>query len=501
MFVSIPEIFLANAEKQPDRLFIADPENAYSYSRAADTVLRTATILNKMGVSRYDRVAIHCSQDSAFLLTHLAVNIAGAICVPIENGASSARMKEIIDETETKLLISADPEAVSAAGCAAVSFSELLGQAENAEKISFISPAADDTSEILFTTGSTGKSKGIEVTYDNNLALAENICCGTCMRENNVEWIPLPLSHSHALRTWYANIRNSGSVVITNGVTNIALVYMMIKKYHATALDLSPSAAMILLRLSRGRFREFNETLDYIELGTSALSEGIKESLKKEFPGVRLYNCYGSTESGRSCTLDFSSSDDEPCCIGRPSVNARFIVVDDQYNEIQSSPTHTGRLACSGRMNMKGYWRQPGLTAETMRDGYVYTSDEAYIAPDGRVFMYGRMGDVITYKGIKIAPDEIEETVRKYGGIIEDCAVIPESDEAAGQIPVLVLKLKSAALDPNDLRSFLASALDTNKQPRKIITFNEIPRTYNGKLQRGKLKELLKINPREIGLL
>lgn len=235
-------------------------------------------------------------------------------------------------------------------------------------------------------------------------------------------------------------------------------------------------------------------------MGTAVLPQTTKDELKHQFPDVRLYNCYGSTESGRSCILNFNTNDDEPYCIVRPLVNASFIVVDDNRNEIVSSIEHTGLLVCKGRMNMRGYWKQLELTAQTLVDGYIYTNDEAYINPDGRVFLLGRRGDVINYKGIKIAPDEIEEIVMKYGGIA-DCAVIPETNESAGQIPVLVLKLRTDQFNVHELLHFLADHLDTNKRPRKIIAFDEIPRTYNGKLQRGKLIDLLKQCKKEIVLL
>jgi acyl-CoA synthetase (AMP-forming)/AMP-acid ligase II len=320
------------------------------------------------------------------------------------------------------------------------------------------------------------------------------------MKENNVELIPLPLSHSHALRTFYANMLKNGTVVITNGVANIKVIYNLIKKYSVTALDLSPSAALIMLKLSRGKFSEFNEKLDYIEIGTAVLPENTKVELRKQFPNVRLYNCYGSTESGRSCTLNFNSSDDEQYCIGRPSVNAEFIVVDDEKKVVESSLEKTGLIACKGRMNMKGYWRQPELTKETLENGYIYTSDEGYISEDGRIFLLGRKGDVINYKGIKIAPDEIEEVVKKFGNVIIDCSVVPQCDEAAGQIPVLVLSLKYE-LDMVDFKKFLVSNIDANKMPRKIVRFDEIPRTYNGKLQRGRLVKMMEEQPERIAIL
>ena len=349
-------------------------------------------------------------------------------------------------------------------------------------------PGADDTAEILYTTGTTGASKGIEITHRNNLALAENVAFGTEMREGNVELIPLALSHSHGLRSVYANLFRGGSLIVTDGVSKVLSVYDMMRNYHATAMDLSPTAATVLLRLTRGRFSIFNEQLDYIEIGTAALPEDLKEELLRMFPDVRLYNFYGSTESGRSCLLNFNSSDNRKYCIGYPTRNSRFIVVDDERHEIVSSENHTGLLACAGPMNMKGYWKHPGLTEEALIGGVLYTKDEGYIDGEGRVYCLGRKDDVINYRGIKIAPEEIEEKAAPFSGIT-DCACIGLPDPSAGQIPVLCYTTKKAQLDETALMSFLAGQLEKERLPKRIIRCESIPRTPNGKIRRGELKE------------
>lgn len=483
MAKSIVEIIANNAKEVPERLCIVDDRGAYSYEAIWLEAQKTARRLQEMGIKKGDCVLVECTQTAEYLICDFACGLLGAYFVPLEHKAAPARIADILEETEAALIIREE----SAEGKENwVDFSRIcFTDCEPLTGWSF--PEAEDTAEILYTTGTTGKSKGIEISHKNNVAIAENISYGTEMTEGNVELIPLPLSHSHGLRCSYANFFRKGTVVITDGVTRVKDIYDKIKQYRITALDLSPTAASVLLKLTRGRFAEFNEQLHYIQIGTAALPEETKAALCKQFPDVRLYNFYGSTESGRSCALNFNSSDDRKYCIGHPTKNAAFIITDDDRNPIASDKDHTGLIACAGAMNMKGYWKQPELTKQVMKDGFIYSNDEGYIDERGFVYVLGRKDDIINYKGIKIAPEEIEEVVLKYRGVL-DCACVPMPDKVAGQAPKVFLAVKHPeAFDRNDFMCYLKENIDQNKIPKEMELIDAIPRASNGKIQRKKL--------------
>lgn len=476
-------IIADNAVNLPDRLCVVDGRGAYTYAEIWHAAKCAAYELKELGVKKADCVLVECTQNADYIVCDFACNMLGAYFVPVEHKASAANVQAIYEETESTLLICEEDYEFDAK---TVSFAEIMKE-EGTELEDWSFPAEEDTAEILYTTGTTGKSKGIEVSHKNNIAIAENISFGTEMRDGNVELIPLPLSHSHALRCSYANFFRNGTIVITDGVTRVLEIYKMIKNYHVTAVDLSPTAASVLLKLTRGRFAEFNDQFDYIQIGTAALPEELKAELCRQFPQVRLYNFYGSTESGRSCVLNFNSEDDRKYCIGFPTRNAKFIVTDDDRNEIQSDAAHTGLLASAGAMNMKGYWKQPELTAQIMRNGYVYTNDEGYIDERGFVYVLGRKDDIINYKGIKIAPEEIEEVVAQYKGV-KDCACVPVAEKAAGQAPKVFLVLQNPdKFDKTAFVRFMEEHIDANKIPKYIEIIEEIPRASNGKIQRKKL--------------
>lgn len=185
--------------------------------------------------------------------------------------------------------------------------------------------------------------------------------------------------------------------------------------------------------------------------------------------------------------MDFNK-ENRPGCIGRPTVNSHFIVVNEQKEEISSDKDHTGFLACRGRMNMVEYHKQPELTASVLRDGYVYSNDVGYIDGDGYIYMLGRDDDVINCAGIKIAPEEIEEVVLKCSAV-KDCACVSAEDAISGQVPKLFVVVNEEE-DLAKVQEWMMNKLDRNKMPRYVCPIEEIPRTYNGKIMRKKLRQL-----------
>lgn len=486
MFCSIVEAVFHHAEKNPTKLCIADETEKFTYERFLHSIMNTAQKLENAGIQKGDKVAVECTQDATFLIMGLACQFMGAVFIPLEKNASKERVDDIIGETEPKCFICRSEYEVSVT----VLKQEKFCGKETAKGDRWMQfPNGEDVSEILYSTGTTGKAKGIVITNGNNVAIAENIVYGTEMKKDSIELIPMPLSHSHALRTCYANLVNGSSVVIMDGVMRVKKVFELMEAYHVTALDLAPSGANVLMKLAKKKIKEYSEKIDFIEIGSAVLEEELKEMLCQVFPKSRLYNFYGSTEAGRSCILDFNKVRGKRACIGKPTKNATFLITDQDRKEIQSSAENPGLLAIAGPMNMKEYFKAPQLTKQVVENGFIYTTDLGYMDADGYVYVLGRMDDVINYNGIKIAPEEIENQVNKFPGV-KDSACVPLKDELSGQVPkVFVAVEDKERFDTTELLIYLTEVIDGNKVPKKIEVIDEIPRTTNGKLLRRKLRE------------
>ena len=465
---SIAAYVRQHSQDRPDALFAADSIGHCSYEEAWRMTCSIASFLKHSGVGTKDGIVVECSQDRFFLFIDLACELLGAIFVPIEKKATDERVQSVTRETDAVLFVSLSDRDMEQPYLKVEDVALRSG-----EEMSFDGdlPSGSDIAEILFTTGTTGVPKGIEITNENNVALAENVACGVCMSKDNIEVIPLPISHSHGLRCCYANILNGSAMVLLDGIAPLPALFSMIEKYRATAMDISPSAVSMLMKISKGRLSQYREQLDYVQVGTAKLQQREKDYLRKMLPDARLYDFYGSTESGRTCVIDFNHIGKEENCIGKATKNARIIVTDEQGNEIESSRENTGLLAFSGKMNMHGYYRHPELTETVMKNGYVYTNDVGYIDQDGFVYILGRKGDIINRGGIKIAPEEIEDVANDLKQVSES-ACIPVDDDISGQVPCLFVVGKDGYDNKNELRDLLRLRLDSFRMP-KYIFFTE----------------------------
>ena len=482
MYSSIVQAVQAHAQRTPNHLAVADAERVYTYQELAIAASQAAKVLREIGVEEKDAVLVECTQKASFLILDLACEQIGAVFIPLERKMTEARVCSIYEETKAKCVIAETVYEVA-------HFFSLTELSEKIEMQSHTWEAYEEknpVAEILFTTGTTGQPKGIVISHRANLTIAENIQYGTQMTRQTVELVPMPLSHSHGLRTCYANFLNGSAVVLLDGVMNIALFFEMIEKFGVNALDLSPTLAKLLLKIARRGLVKYSQVIDYIEIGTAFLDDELKGKLKEIFPESRLYNFYGSTEAGRSCVLDFNQMDFTGC-IGYPSKNASFLIVDEEHNAIQSSRENPGLLAVCGPMMMDGYLGNEALTKTVLIDGVLYTNDLGYIDMEGRVYVLGRQDDVINYKGIKIAPDEIETVAMQYAGI-KDCACIPVQDPVRGQVPKLYV-MAAVNYSEQELFAVLRNGLEATRVPVFIETIDQIPRSSNGKLQRKKLRE------------
>lgn len=486
MFDSIVEAVFHHAQTAPDRLCLADDNGSVSYSEYARRISRMAGVLADSGVRAGDRVVVEASQSIDYLSVELALHRMGAVFVPLEHNCAATKLMAIAERVQAALIVACKTEGLE--GRPALSLESLCARAEKAEPFEMKTwPDAGTVCEILFSTGTTGKEKGIVLTHQNDIALAGNVICGVEMAVDNVEMIPSPMNHSHGLRRYYANMVNGSAVVLLGSVMNMRKFMANMDEYGVNALDLVPAALTAVLKLSRGRLADYRDRLRYIQFGAAPMPDADRQEICRLLPKTRLYNFYGSTESGCVALYNFNVPDAKPNCIGRPAKNARLFFVDDERREICTDADHTGLLASAGAMNMLGYWQDAAETARAMADGVIYSNDEAYLDPDGDIILLGRRGDVINVGGNKVAPDEIEDAAMGFEGVA-DCGAIPVSDPQRGQTPKLFVQAKpGCSVDPAALRAFLAGKLESYKVPLYIEMIDAIPRTYNGKLIRKAL--------------
>ncbi len=485
----ILEKIYQKAKECPDKCCVLEKERRITYGQYWNAISRCAAYLAEEGIPKEMRVAVVSEQTAVFLMAVSAIHLAGAVVVPLEKNLSENRIIEIMELMDTPWVVGRNLSMPDKYFFIDFNNIDKFFEEYGSESQRWDFPQGNALADILFTTGTTGMPKGIQVTHFTNTAIAENVIDSVELAEDDVELIPTPINHSLGLRRYYGAMYRGSTIGIVDGVIYMEDFFEMLKKYKMTAVTLVPTMLSILLKFSKGRLGEFDHQLRFIQLGSAPISKEEQKELCSLLPNVRLYNTYGATEAGCSCILEFSRLQDKRFCIGRPTVNTAVGFVDDNGKVITATKDKPGCLFFEGPMTMAGYWKEPELTQKVLQDGKIFTNDIGYRGEDGYIYLLGRKDEVINSGGNKIAPVEVEETMLRCEKI-EDCACIPVWDPVAGQIPKLYVVMKSGEeLCQEELIRFLSERLEFFKIPKKIEQLDKLPRAYNGKLLRKELRE------------
>lgn len=375
-----------------------------------------------------------CSID--YLVTYFALHRAGCVVVPLE--------KDIPEDT----------------------FQE-LSQHFSASSVS------ENIADILYTTGTTGKSKGVMISHQTIIADAENLISGQGFTHDLAFIVNGPLNHIGSLSKIYPVIMLGATLILVDGMKDLNAFW---KAFDYPALKVAtflvPASIRILIQFCPEQLAAYAEKIDFIETGAAAISQADMETLCRLLPKSRLYNTYASTETGIISTYNFNDGKCVAGCLGRPMPHSQVFI------------TSEGHIACKGDTLMSGYVGDPERTATVLRDGVVYTSDIGRIDEKGMLHLSGREDDVINVGGFKVAPTEVEDAAMAFPEI-QDCICISVEHKIMGRaLKLLVVMKDGRVLNKRALAQFLKNKLETYKIPTLYEQTETVKRTFNGKLDR-----------------
>ena len=185
--------------------------------------------------------------------------------------------------------------------------------------------------------------------------------------------------------------------------------------------------------------------------------------------------------------IDYNSVHKEIGCVGKANPGVDIFIVDEEYKPIHATKNNPGIIAIRSNTVTAGYWNEPELTAQTIQNGIIYMTDLGYIDDEGFLYLVGRRDDVINIGGLKVAPTEVEDIALRFNKIT-DCACVPYDDKVYGRVlKMFVVMKKGEIFDVEEIVSYLESKLEAYKLPKYVECISEIPKTYNGKIDRKKL--------------
>ncbi|MBQ4128681.1 MAG: acyl--CoA ligase [Ruminococcus sp.] len=458
-----------------------DYETLAKYNRMA------AKFLLENGVKVGDRVIVESDHILPYVYVWYGIQLMGATFVPLEKNTPSNRILEIAQELSASTIITLTKRDDLENSW---SIEELMPQIENMDD-SFEPQDVDPDSlaEILFTTGTTGKSKGVMVSFANQINIALAGIETTNIKSDNVWLIPTPMNHAAGLRKCHIAMAVGSTVSLLESFRNFKQYFQTIKDHNVTSLYLPPSAIHMLLMIASKDLAALKGQIRFIYSSSTAYPETDKEKMRALLPDVYMYNCFGCSEVGVVCTDEFcvSGGSKYTGSVGFPNSYSEIVVLDEDGNEIKnSSAENPGLCAIRSKSVMQGYWNEPEQTAKALKNGMLVMSDICYFAENGELILVGRSNDTINLGGFKVAPVEVEDIAMR-ADCVDECLLIPVSVRGNTSLKLLVVLKEGKELNEKEIRELIANNLEPYKQPKQIVVIDEIIKTFNGKIDRKQM--------------
>ncbi|GAB4832992.1 4-coumarate--CoA ligase-like 5 [Ancistrocladus abbreviatus] len=352
----------------------------------------------------------------------------------------------------------------------------------------------NDTATLLYSSGTTGASKGVVSSHRNLIAMVQVIInrFGLDTPEAHVFVCTVPMFHVYGLAAFATGLLASGATVVVLPKFEMGDLLSAISKYKVTNFPLVPPILVALVNNAETIKRRYDlGSLKYVLSGGAPLSKEVTEGFVEKFPGVAILQGYGLTESaaiGASTDSLEESRRYGTAGLLSPSMEAK--IVDPDSGE--ALPVNrTGELWLRGPTIMKGYFGNAEATAATLdSNGWLRTGDLCYIDEDGYIFVVDRLKELIKYKGYQVPPAELEALLLAHPKI-EDAAVIPFPDKEVGQFPMaFVVRKTGSTLSENEVMDFVAKQVAPYKRIRRVAFTTAIPKNASGKILR---KDLIKM--------
>ena len=457
---------------------------------------RLAGALDTRGVRPGDRVAVQVEKSPEALMLYLACMRAGAIYLPLNTAYTLAELDYFIGDAEPRLVVCTPKSADGIVNIATHRDAHVetldetgggsLMELAASEGTDFLDAerGPDDPAAILYTSGTTGRSKGAILTHDNLLSNALTLRDHWCFTSADRLIHALPIFHTHGLFV-------ASNVTLLAG----ASMYMLPKFDADEALRLMASATVMMgvptfyVRLVQhpGLTREATAGMRLFVSGSAPLLAETHRAFSEK-TGHAILERYGMTETNMNTSNPYDG-DRVAGTVGFPLPGVSLRVTEPETGK-PLPDGETGMIEVKGPNVFKGYWRMPEKTAAEFRtDGFFITGDLGRIDERGYVHIVGRGKDLVISGGYNIYPKEVETEIDSMPGVVESAVIgVPHPDFGEGVTAVVVAQ-KGATLDEATVLAALKDRLARYKQPKRVLFIDDLPRNTMGKVQKNVLRE------------
>jgi long-chain acyl-CoA synthetase len=365
-----------------------------------------------------------------------------------------------------------------------LSFQDVLRQGQDKEPL--VSLTGKDIAIFLYTAGTTGDPKGVVHTHFNCSFVARHWARVFHLGPGKSILLVLPLFHAYGIHCLALPALISGARLIVSEKYQTQWTLEAIQKYKVTAGALVPAMGTMIIQ--HEDFSKYDlSSLEVLVIGGAIVPYELLKQWREKFPKLELINGYGQTESCPCATglwdMDILT---KPGSVGKPWDVVKLKIVNDEGQELP--PRKVGEIVYKVASIMKEYYKDPKLSAETVRDGWLYSGDLGYVDEDGYVYIVDRKKDIIIRGGENISSMEVEEVLHKHPAVLEASA-IPAPHPVLGETVIAVVVRKPGqALSQQELIQFCEGHLEHFKVPTRVEFMDELPRNPAGKVLKRELK-------------
>ena len=474
-----------------------DKGREVTYREIDEASARIAGLLHKQGVQPGERVTVQVDKSPEALFLYLGCLRAGVIYMPLNSGYTAAELDYFLGDAKPSLVVST-PKAfgemqqlAAKAGCKTVltldadGKGSLTDEAAKAEPSNAIAPTdADDVAAMLYTSGTTGRSKGAMLTHRSLVSNAQTLTASWGFTRDDVLLHTLPIFHVHGLFVAFGCALLSQAKMLFHpafdadkalAAMDRATVFMGVPTYYTRLLA---NAGLTKEKVKGMRL--------FVSGSAPLLAETF--SAFHERTGHHILERYGMTETGMNSSNPLKG-ERRLGTVGFPLPGVELRIADDQGREVLNG--ETGIIEVRGPNVLKGYWNNPEKTAAAFRaDGFFVTGDVAKIDSDGYVVIVGRASDMIISGGYNVYPKEIETVIDEMEGVGESAVIgVPHPDFGEGVVAVVRTLPGKSHPQESEIIAALKKELAGYKVPKKVLFVEDLPRNAMGKVVKAELRK------------
>ncbi|ATI43814.1 acyl-CoA synthetase (plasmid) [Pacificitalea manganoxidans] len=487
-----------NAARFPDKVALIEGDRKVSYAELDEMTNRVANTLRARGLAKGDNVAMLLGSGIDWVMLYVGITKADCCAVPMNYRLTAADIESTVEDCAPKLMFLGEaqhdigppegmvPEIVN------LRTGDLDGLVEGASsQRPDVSVHPSRVQGILYTGGTTGRSKGAMLTHENIFWNTLNEVIDTRMHEDDNTLLATPLHHAAALNCWLLPHLYLGATATIMPKYTVETMIDTIEKYRVTNAFMPPSMAREVFGHPKTKTADLSSFRRWY-VGGATLSRNDRERMHEAIPGVDIYFQYGLTEAGVIVSvLKEKDYEKAPDSIGRAFVNSQIKILRADLSDADMG--EVGEIAVRGPTVMKGYYNNPDATKATFHNGWLRTGDMGAMDAGGFVQFHDRLKDMVKTGGLNVYSQEVEQVLQRHTAVREAGIIGLPSDAWGEEVTGVIVLHDGKNASAAELTAFAKQHLSGYKVPKRFIflPYEEMPINYSGKIMKRDLKQMI----------